>query len=230
VRRIRTIALVHESLSREPGEDIAFIEIVRPLLRLAEEGLQSPDRPVRFTVSGDGGRIPANTATPLSVVLTELLQNAVDHGFPEGSGGGEVQVGLSQRDQNLTIRVVDNGRGVDPSFDIDQTKGLGLSIVRTLVTTELNGTIDIRPATSDDLAGAGLGDGAGHQHGTVIELTVPTAEWFRRLTTSRWPTIEVASDPARRWRFPRRLTSRRWALLSFNSRGRRGRRRRGDVG
>ncbi len=171
VRRIRTIAL-----SREPGDDIAFIEIVRPLLRLAEEGLQSPDRPVRFTVSGDGGRIAANTATPLSVVLTELLQNAVDHGFPEGSGGGDVQVGLSQLDRNLTVRVVDNGRGVDPSFDIDHAKGLGLSIVRTLVTTELNGTIDIRPATSDDLAGAGLGDGAGRQHGTVIELCVPTIE------------------------------------------------------
>ncbi len=176
VRRIRTIALVHESLSREPGEDIAFIEIVRPLLRLAEEGLQSPDRPVRFTVSGDGGRIPANTATPLSVVLTELLQNAIDHGFPEGSDGGDVRVGLSQHDRNLTIRVVDNGRGVDPSFDIDQVKGLGLSIVRTLVTTELNGTIDIRPATNDDLAGAGLGGDGGHRHGTVIELCVPTIE------------------------------------------------------
>ncbi|MFZ9232605.1 MAG: histidine kinase N-terminal domain-containing protein, partial [Ilumatobacteraceae bacterium] len=48
VRRIRTIALVHETLSREPGDDVAFIEIVRPLMRLAEEGLQSPDRPVRF--------------------------------------------------------------------------------------------------------------------------------------------------------------------------------------
>ncbi len=147
---------------------------MRPLLRLAEEGLQSPDRPVRFTVSGDGGRIPANTATPLSVVLTELLQNAIDHGFPEGSSGGEVKVGLSQRDRTLTIRVVDNGRGVDPSFDIDHAKGLGLSIVRTLVTTELNGTIGIHPATSADLAGAGLSDG--RQHGTVIELCVPTTE------------------------------------------------------
>jgi two-component sensor histidine kinase len=176
VRRIRTIALVHESLSREPGEDIAFIEIVRPLLRLAEEGLQSPDRPVRFTVSGDGGRIPANTATPLSVVLTELLQNAVDHGFPEGSAGGDVRVSLSQLDGTLTIRVVDNGRGVDPSFDIDQAKGLGLSIVRTLVTTELNGTIDISPATSGDLVGAGFADSSGHQHGTVIELCVPAIE------------------------------------------------------
>ncbi len=104
----------HWSTSRcrvKPGEDIAFIEIVRPLLRLAEESLQSPDRPVRFAVSGDGGRIPANTATPLSVVLTELLQNAVDHGFPEGSGGGDVNVALSHHDGQLTVRVVDNGSG-----------------------------------------------------------------------------------------------------------------------
>ena len=174
VRRIRTIALVHESLSREPGEDIAFIEIVRPLLRLAEEGLQSPDRPVRFTVRGDGGRIPANTATPLSVVLTELLQNAVDHGFPEGSRGGGVSVALTQMHNTLDVRVVDNGRGVDPGFDLDSAKGLGLSIVRTLVTTELNGTISIRPATPDDLESVSLGDDGGHMHGTVVELSVPT--------------------------------------------------------
>jgi two-component sensor histidine kinase len=176
VRRIRTIALVHESLSREPGDDIAFIEIVRPLLRLAEESLQSPDRPVRFTVAGDGGRIPANTATPLSVVLTELLQNAVEHGFPEGSDGGDVNVALAHDASVLTVRVVDNGRGVDPAFQLDQATGLGLSIVRTLVTTELNGTIDIRPATAGDLNAISLGDGSMRQHGTVIELTVPTVD------------------------------------------------------
>jgi two-component system, sensor histidine kinase PdtaS len=173
VRRIRTIALVHESLSREPGDDVAFIEIVRPLLRLAEESLQSPDRPVHFTVSGDGGRIAANTATPLSVVLTELLQNAVDHGFPEGSGGGQVSVALSHDAGMLTVRVVDNGRGVDPAFELDQAKGLGLSIVRTLVTTELNGTITIRPATSEDLDRAKVDRSAPDRSGTVIELTVP---------------------------------------------------------
>jgi two-component sensor histidine kinase len=174
VRRIRTIALVHESLSREPGEDIAFIEIVRPLLRLAEEGLQSPDRPVRFTVTGDGGRIPANTATPLSVVLTELLQNAVDHGFPEGRAGGQVSVALTQNQHRLDVRVIDNGRGVAPGFDLDASTGLGLSIVRTLVTTELNGTIDMRPARTQDLDDAKLGDASSHQHGTVVELSVPT--------------------------------------------------------
>ena len=174
VRRIRTIALVHETLSREPGDDVAFIEIVRPLLRLVEEGLQSPDRPMRFTVAGDGGRLPATVATPLSVVLTELLQNAIDHGFPVGGGGGNVVVSLSHDDEWLGITVVDDGKGIDPGFDLGAQTGLGLSIVRTLVTTELAGSIDMRQATADELASAGLSPGEGNS-GTVIELRVPLA-------------------------------------------------------
>jgi two-component sensor histidine kinase len=175
VRRIRTIALVHESLSREPGDDVTFLEIVRPLLRLAEEGLQSPDRPVRFTVEGDDGRIPATTATPLSVVLTELLQNAVDHGFPEGSGGGGVVVRLDNDGVRIAIQVIDDGRGVAPGFALEDATGLGLSIVRTLVTTELNGTIVMRPATLDDLREAAF-DRHTSPRGTVVDLVVPTGE------------------------------------------------------
>jgi two-component sensor histidine kinase len=172
VRRIRTIALVHETLSREPGDDVPFLEIVRPLLRLAEEGLQSPDRPVRFTVQGDGGRMPANVATPLSVVLTELLQNAVDHGFPEGSGGGDVVVHLGGTDDVMTIRVINDGRPLDPLFELNKATGLGLSIVRTLVTTELNGSISMRPGQPEDFAMVGLGDRP-RGTGTVVDLTVP---------------------------------------------------------
>ncbi len=175
VRRIRTIALVHEALSREPGDDETFIEIVRPLLRLAEEGLQSPDRPVRFMVKGDGGRIPASIATPLSVVLTELLQNAVDHGFPEGSPGGAVTVRLVNSGQQLDLAVIDDGRGVDSGFKLEDATGLGLSIVRTLVTTELNGTISMRPLTADDAIAASI-ELAGTPRGTVVELSVPISD------------------------------------------------------
>ncbi len=172
VRRIRTIALVHETLSREPGDDVAFLEIVRPLLRLAEESLQSPDRPVRFTVVGEGGRLPSTIATPLSVVLTELLQNAVDHAFPEIGGGGNVVVQLANSGGQLNIRVINDGRGLDPDFELNKATGLGLSIVRTLVTTELDGSITMRAGQPDDFRAVGLGEqpkGAG----TVVDLTVP---------------------------------------------------------
>ena len=172
VRRIRTIALVHETLSREPGEDIAFIEIVRPLLRLVEEGLQSADRPVQFAVKGDGGRMPATVATPLSVVILELLQNAVDHGFPEGSAGGSVVVTLSHDDDALYVRVLNNGIGLSPTFDFSSATGLGLSIVRTLVTTELAGTIAMRAGTKADGDSAGIA-GITDGQGTVVDLRVP---------------------------------------------------------
>lgn len=172
VRRIRTIALVHEALSREPGDDVAFVEIVRPLLRLVEETLQSPDRPMKFEVIGDGGRLPATVVTPLSVVLTELLQNAVDHGYTEGAGGGSVVVRLSCSDTELNVAVIDDGMGIAADFSLDDATGLGLSIVRTLVTTELAGTIEMRPAQLSDLDAVGLSVIKGNT-GTVIELRVP---------------------------------------------------------
>ena len=175
VRRIRTIALVHETLSREPGEDVAFVEIVRPLIQLSQESLQSSDRPVRFEVRGDGGRLPATIATPLSVVILELLQNVVDHAFGDKRRDGVVRVFLARDtdDDALHIRVIDNGVGVDEQFDISRATGLGLSIVRTLVTTELGGTISMRPACNADLVDAALDDGSG-QVGTVVDLRIPT--------------------------------------------------------
>jgi len=173
VRRIRTIALVHETLSREAGDDVAFIEIVRPLMRLAEEGLQSPDRPVRFTVQGDGGRLPATVATPLSVVLTELLQNAIDHGFPEGSYGGDVVVELRNDGETLSITVVNDGVALDRAFQLNKATGLGLSIVRTLVTTELAGTITMRTGTPADFEAVGL---EAKNAGTIVHLTVPVGD------------------------------------------------------
>jgi two-component sensor histidine kinase len=172
VRRIRTIALVHEMLSREASDDIAFIEIVRPLARMAEDGLQSPDRPVRFRVAGDGGKLPALVATPLAVVLTELFQNAVDHAFSTGRPGHVVVV-LENDGRVLDLQVADDGIGLPPGFSLDSATGLGLSIVRTLVTTELAGSIEMRGLGADDAAAFGLAAPQPGASGTVVALRVP---------------------------------------------------------
>ena len=169
VRRIRSIALVHEILSRETGDDVSFHEIVRPLVRMVEEAVQSPDRPVRFRVEGDAGRVPARVATPLAVVLAELLQNAVDHAFPEeGQRTDEVQVlvHLVNDGKELLVKVADNGVGLPEGFSLESTGGLGLSIVRTLVSSQIEGSIDMRNRTADEPPG-------GSPSGTVCELRVP---------------------------------------------------------
>ena len=159
VGRISAIALVHDTLSREAGDDVGFAEIVRPLVRTVEEGLVGPSSPVRLVVRGDGGRLPARVATPFAVVLTELLQNAVDHAFPEEDQPGEVVVELFNDGLRLGVRVVDDGVGLPDGFSIDDS-GLGLSIVRTLVTNELLGEIE-------------MSSGEGDRPGTEVVVSVP---------------------------------------------------------
>jgi two-component sensor histidine kinase len=148
VRRVRSIALVHEILSREAGEEVPFLEIVHDLTRMAEEAFAVPERPIRCLVEGDPGVVPASVATPLAVVLNELLQNAADHAFPEGGGGGVVTLTLHRDGPDLVVEVVDDGAGLPEGFDLDSAGGLGLSIVRTLVTSELAGTIGMDDAPS----------------------------------------------------------------------------------
>ncbi|HEY4375745.1 MAG TPA: histidine kinase N-terminal domain-containing protein [Acidimicrobiales bacterium] len=164
VRRISSIALVHETLSREAGEDVPFVEILRPLVRMVEEAVSSPDRHVRFVVEGDAGTLQAGIVTPMAVVLTELLQNAVDHAFSEDAPGDDdtnlVRIELANDGMELVIRVIDNGVGLPEDFSVDRAGGLGLSIVRALVTSDLRGTIDMFEPP----------DGSA---GTIVELRLP---------------------------------------------------------
>ena len=165
VRRIRSIALVHETLSREDGDDVDFGEIVRPLIRTVEEGLTSPDQPVEICVEGQAGKIPSPVATSLAVVTTELLQNVMTHAFPPGTLGpserGRIRIVLAHDPVHLYLTVEDDGVGPGEDFDLQSTTSLGLSIVRGLV-EELQGSISFAPA----FPGAA-------RPGTRVELSVP---------------------------------------------------------
>ncbi|HUY22023.1 MAG TPA: histidine kinase N-terminal domain-containing protein [Acidimicrobiales bacterium] len=163
-RRVRSIALVHEILSREPGDQVPFDEIVGSLVRMAEDSVVSQGDIV-IRVTGDVGEVAADVATPLAVVLAELLQNAVEHAFPsigadadatDGAGAapgpgdtgpeaiGHVDLVLVNDGEHLTLQVRDDGCGLPPGFDIDRTTSLGLSIVRDLVTSQLDGSISMQ--------------------------------------------------------------------------------------
>lgn len=145
VRRIRSIALVHEILAQEGGDEVAFSEIMQPIVDMVQDALVAPDRPIAFKIVGAGPTLPATTASSLAVVLTELLQNAVEHGYPPGSTGGEIVIELEFSVSALTVRVHDDGAGLPEGFDPLVSPGLGLTIARTLAAGELGGKILLRP-------------------------------------------------------------------------------------
>jgi two-component sensor histidine kinase len=152
-RRVRSIAVVHEVLSRDPGDEVPFDDIVSALVRMAEDSVVGPEIEIRVT--GDLGEVGAGVATPLAVVIAELIQNALEHGFgsnePDGEAAdqparpqiakGHVDLTLENDGFSLRIQVRDDGVGLPPGFDVHETNTLGLSIVRDLVESQLNGTI-----------------------------------------------------------------------------------------
>ena len=114
VRRVGSIAIVHETLSQAVEEDVDFDEIADRLCGMVTEVTAMAGR-VRIHRDGSFGRLPSETATPLAMVLTEVLQNAVEHGFDadageEAAGSIEVVVRLkvpAMRDtaELLTVRL-----------------------------------------------------------------------------------------------------------------------------
>jgi two-component sensor histidine kinase/PAS domain-containing protein len=156
VRRVASIAVVHEVLSQAPDETVPFDGVADSVLAMCAE-VAAPESAVRVVRDGTPGRLPAEVATPLALVLTELAQNAVEHGFPDGHDG-TVQVRFVRTSGHLQVQVVDDGAGLPADFSLGGSPRLGLQIVRTLVEGELRGTLTLAP-----------GDGGG----TRVEVTLP---------------------------------------------------------
>lgn len=143
VRRVGSIAIVHETLSQNLDERVEFDEIADRVLAMVAE--ISPGKVVGRR-TGRFGILDAEVATPLSMVLTEILQNALEHGFREGDRGTvEVSAvrGGSTKEARLLVTVQDDGIGLPEGFDPHRSGNLGLQIVRTLVEGELGGTFDM---------------------------------------------------------------------------------------
>jgi two-component sensor histidine kinase len=163
-RRIGSIAVVHETLSRTAEAGVDFDDVADRLaatagdLGGADDGVEG--RAVRVVRRGSFGLLAPEVATPLALVLVELVQNAIEHGL---GGGGQVTVLVAPdgRPGTLTVAVEDDGRGLASGFDAARDAGLGLQIVRTLVESELRGRISLGPR---------------HGGGTRAEVVVPLAQ------------------------------------------------------
>jgi len=140
VRRVGSIAIVHETLSQAYDELVDFDDVADRLrVMVAEVGAHEAS--VRSERIGSFGTLDAEVATPLAMVLTELLQNAVEHGF--GHAEGSITVTARRLPGRLLVSVDDDGRGLPADFDVGTSASLGLSIVRTLVESELHGSLEL---------------------------------------------------------------------------------------
>ena len=138
VRRIASIALVHETLSSGTQTAVEFDDV---LDRLVTHALELSPRMGQLEIKRNGklGQLDSRIATPLALVITELIHNALEHGLSES--GSHLDIGLIRNENLATITIADDGIGLPEGFTLSQSSNLGLQIVRTLTENELRGEI-----------------------------------------------------------------------------------------
>ncbi len=144
VRRIASIALVHETLSSSADSSVAFDDV---LDRLVAHALELTPRMSELKISRNGtvGLLESRIATPLALVITELIYNALEHGLE--SEGSKLDINVDRRDKKVFVTIADDGVGLPAGFTLAESSNLGLQIVRTLTENELRGSLTL---ISDD--------------------------------------------------------------------------------
>ena len=149
VRRIASIALVHETLSGGSDASVGFDDV---LDRLVSHALELTPRLNEITISRTGqlGSVDPRIATPLALVITELIYNALEHGLE--IEGTELTIAIERDSQRAHVTIIDDGVGLPAGFDLTQSSNLGLQIVRTLTENELRGTLSLISNSQDTRA------------------------------------------------------------------------------
>jgi two-component system, sensor histidine kinase PdtaS len=140
VRRVSSIALVHDALSMSVDEEVNLDEVVDRILPMMND-VATVDTPIRISRVGDFGVLDADRATALIMVITELVQNAIEHAFDGTTEQGCVTIQAERSARWLDVVVHDDGRGLPDGFSLEKADRLGLQIVRTLVSAELDGSL-----------------------------------------------------------------------------------------
>jgi two-component sensor histidine kinase len=140
VRRVSSIALVHDALSMSVDEEVNLDDVVDRILPMMND-VAAVDTPIRISRAGDLGVLDADRATALVMVITELVQNAMEHAFDGTTETGCVTIRSERSARWLDVVVHDDGRGLPDGFSLEKADRLGLQIVRTLVSAELDGSL-----------------------------------------------------------------------------------------
>jgi len=153
VRRVASIAIVHETLATNDKDNVDFDEVISKIMTSAPE-LSERSSEITISQRGNFGEIPSILATPLALVLTELIHNALEHGLAKIGTGVVVSVSpvengrtgsatesRSSESRTLEVIVSDDGAGLPEGFSLEKNMNLGLQIVTTLTENELAGTI-----------------------------------------------------------------------------------------
>ncbi|MBI2845196.1 MAG: histidine kinase N-terminal domain-containing protein [Chloroflexi bacterium] len=143
LHRILSVAVIHEYLSQEEVRIVNLREVARRVIEQLQDGVMDREKQISLQLEGPNISLPAQQATACALVINELLQNSLEHGY-ERRREGTITVNLNDGAEQVTISIQDDGRGLPSDFNLDEDASLGLRIVQTLVEEDLKGRFQIQ--------------------------------------------------------------------------------------
>jgi two-component sensor histidine kinase len=141
--RIRSMAVAHEKLYQT--DNLGSLKLGEYVGSLVDHlAVSSKTLGTRITIHKivDDLSVNMETVIPLGIILTEVVLNALQHGFPDGREG-EVTISLlASGDQGFELIVKDNGVGIPEDFDFENPKSFGLRLVNVFC-RQMNGNVQI---------------------------------------------------------------------------------------
>jgi len=140
--RIRAIAFVHETLYQ--SNDLTainfktFVDSIASSLRMS---YGATDR-VELDIDVPSESLDVEKAIFCGLVLNELLTNSFKYAFAKGNRG-RIRIFMENNGHLRRIFVEDNGVGFPEDIDIENSKSIGLKLVRLIVERQLGGTLKI---------------------------------------------------------------------------------------
>ncbi|MBR6440175.1 MAG: histidine kinase N-terminal domain-containing protein [Aeriscardovia sp.] len=142
-RRVQAISILHDALSQSQDEMIDFDSALTKLLQTNIDIMRERDQRISVSCEGSFGLLAPRDATPLALILSELVANAVEHGFA-GEREGEIRIRALRDGCRLSVTLSDDGVGLGK---LPPSGGsLGMKIVETFVKVDFQGSILWSPA------------------------------------------------------------------------------------
>ncbi len=142
--RVNALSLIHEVLYQSENLSRINYEVYLKLLCRNLSQVYSLSRK-GITISIEECNISLNIDQGIAIgmVISELVSNAIKHGFKTGEGGN-ISISLScLNGKDVELIIQDNGKGLPPEIDILNSSSLGLQLTAAAVTRELNGSIEV---------------------------------------------------------------------------------------
>ncbi len=139
--RVQSMSLVHEKLYQ--SDLMATINFSEYIGSLAEKLISSYSvhENVTLAIESDPLMLSINTAIPCGLIVNEILTNAIKYAFP-GNRAGEIRISLKVQNEQISLRIGDNGIGLPADLDPQKMKSLGMKLIQVL-TDQIDGEINI---------------------------------------------------------------------------------------